>query len=657
MTCVRLIQLHNRPDYTASIHSATQWEIQSSLHWLRQQLEATNGNRSWPVLINLHNLEKTTKTRIVTILDLWMSSLANKNATRKVAVFFAHLHSRHEINTECISGTSVPFIFVGSVPHNRMKLFKLGLLLLIFVIILTLVDARPKKNNKDDDDDDDPNTIKIDEEEDDEKPSKNSKKGRVKASNKKTDDDYDVDDQEDSTGAIRACSKGGICDCESKDELKCEKVMVDGKQLDTLHIEVVKEGFDAKKVNLKNNAIQRIQTDRIFPGQETTIESLDLSDNIIDQIDSHAFDVLTTLRTLKLSHNHIKKIGPNIFTEEFGEVLMHLYLDNNQIERITSKTFSKLTELTILVLDSNPIKELPKNAFPESLKNLEELSLDYCNIDKLDDEIFKNLVNLKSLSLIGNPIVSIPKAINAIPNLENLDLSATNLPEIHTEQIVDDHNLKLLRISNMKFLYDINDCAFCGLSKLETLTMENCSSLRNIDANAFGTEEQEKDETFTVPVLKELNLKNCNFTHLPPELLAWEKIEKLSISGNPFECNCEMSWLINNKTLHSFTDAPRCAGPDEFQGKTFSQVADTMCNPVKSKNGSKNVVLAFVLLMGVLGVITAFLFYTRRIRVTNVLYRPEVPEMGYSNLSAQQDHQDDERELQTDFHPKPDAAL
>lgn len=132
--------------------------------------------------------------------------------------------------------------------------------------------------------------------------------------------------------------------------------------------------------------------DRIFPGQETTIESLDLSDNIIDQIDSHAFDVLTTLRTLKLSHNHIKKIGPNIFTEEFGEVLMHLYLDNNQIERITSKTFSKLTELTILVLDSNPIKELPKNAFPESLKNLEELSLDYCNIDKLDDEIFKNLV-------------------------------------------------------------------------------------------------------------------------------------------------------------------------------------------------------------------------------------------------------------------------
>ena len=66
---------------------------------------------------------------------------------------------------------------------------------------------------------------------------------------------------------------------------------------------------------------------------------------------------------------------------------------------------------------------------------------------------------------------------------------------------------------------------------------------------------------------------------------------------------------------------------------------------------------SFALLLTVFGVIAGFLVYTRRVRVTNILYRPEVPQMGYSNLTAQQprDHEDEE-ELQDDFQPKPDAS-
>ena len=60
--------------------------------------------------------------------------------------------------------------------------------------------------------------------------------------------------------------------------------------------------------------------------------------------------------------------------------------------------------------------------------------------------------------------------------------------------------------------------------------------------------------------------------------------------------------------------------------------------------------------MAVIGAIAGFLCYTRKIRVTNFMYRPEVPQMGYSNLTAQQPNPDDDRD-QDDFRPRPDAAL
>uniref|UniRef100_A0A7E4W4K2 Metallophos domain-containing protein n=1 Tax=Panagrellus redivivus TaxID=6233 RepID=A0A7E4W4K2_PANRE len=123
-TCVRVIQLNNRPDYTTSIQSASQWEVQSSLQWLKQELEMTNTNRTWPVLINLHNLESKVEKRLKAILRLWLNSAENSSATRKVAVFHAHLHEKHEHRVVCVGGVTVPFIFVGSVPNNRYTTIK-----------------------------------------------------------------------------------------------------------------------------------------------------------------------------------------------------------------------------------------------------------------------------------------------------------------------------------------------------------------------------------------------------------------------------------------------------------------------------------------------------------------------------------------------------
>jgi hypothetical protein len=75
-TCVHSIQLHNRPDYAANINSVHSWKIRSSLQWLRKDLDKMR-NRTWPVLINLHNYEPTSlrlKVRFSDILNDFFSS-------------------------------------------------------------------------------------------------------------------------------------------------------------------------------------------------------------------------------------------------------------------------------------------------------------------------------------------------------------------------------------------------------------------------------------------------------------------------------------------------------------------------------------------------------------------------------------------------------
>ncbi|KAI6189281.1 hypothetical protein M3Y98_00446100 [Aphelenchoides besseyi] len=122
--CVHSIQLHNRPDFAASVSSVTLWRIRSSFQWLRNDLDRMR-NRTWPVLINLHNYEaKGSGERLRRELTGWLESDENSAIIRKPFVLFAHYHEKHSMTVECIGGTMVPFLYVGSVPRNRYTVIK-----------------------------------------------------------------------------------------------------------------------------------------------------------------------------------------------------------------------------------------------------------------------------------------------------------------------------------------------------------------------------------------------------------------------------------------------------------------------------------------------------------------------------------------------------
>uniref|UniRef100_A0A914YIZ6 LRRCT domain-containing protein n=1 Tax=Panagrolaimus superbus TaxID=310955 RepID=A0A914YIZ6_9BILA len=210
----------------------------------------------------------------------------------------------------------------------------------------------------------------------------------------------------------------------------------------------------------------------------------------------------------------------------------------------------------------------------------------------------------------------------------------------------------------MKCLYAIFECAFCGLPKLEKVILSNNTQLYDLHENAFGSIKSDKNGKSPVATLKEFDIQNCNFSTLPQKLFDWTKIEVLKIHGNPLACTCDLAWLVNDKTIH-FDTNPKCGAPLSLNGTYFSKVTDSVCDgKTSASSGSSSVLWAFVLFLTVVGLVGGFLLYTRRVRVTNILYRPEVPQMGYSNLTTEQQHppqHEDEEELQGDFQPRPDA--
>uniref|UniRef100_A0A7E4W7C1 LRRCT domain-containing protein n=1 Tax=Panagrellus redivivus TaxID=6233 RepID=A0A7E4W7C1_PANRE len=465
-------------------------------------------------------------------------------------------------------------------------------------------------------------------------------------------DDGDDDDGDDDDRILAACDDDGICSC-SVDTLNCDKQTdPDGKNQDlinTLNVEVKNRKFKVVTANFRGNQISEI-TGKILPGQEDNVEVLDLTDNLISSIDDAAFEGLEKLHKLKLNHNLIKDVNNKVFSRNLDN-LHELRLANNLITRIKPGAFKFLQNLKKLVLDGNKGIEFTAKSF-DGLDNLEELSLDYCDINQLDDDVFKHLNKLKKLSLIGNPLVSIPKAINAIPQLNALDLSNTSLPELNAKSISSDHELQELYINNMHYLYAIHEESLSGLPKLVKLDASNSTHLYEIHPNAFGdkTEGAEKDVA-----LRELYLSYCNFSKLPSDLLDWTKVESLEINGNPLACDCTMDWLINDQSLHLFKNSPICAKPEELKGQTFAQVINKVCD--STIIGSSNrVVTSFLMLMIIMALIVGFLVYTRRLKMTNLAYQPEMPQMGYSNLSAQQ-HREDELQLQDDFEHSPPQVV
>ncbi|CAF1045213.1 unnamed protein product [Brachionus calyciflorus] len=182
-------------------------------------------------------------------------------------------------------------------------------------------------------------------------------------------------------------------------------------------------------------------------------KNLNLVNQNYEHIDEHAFDELSRLETLNLS--------------------------SNKLQILNSTPFLHLINLKKLILSFNSINSLPANVF-SSLSLLEQFEMTNCNLNSIDSTSFNGLINLKRLILAYNDLVYIqPESFFDLLKLEVAVFSFNKLEHIHQDTFKNQKNLKRLNLKANN-LNQVDKKLFINLINLEQIII-SVNSLISID--------------------------------------------------------------------------------------------------------------------------------------------------------------------------------
>jgi len=398
-------------------------------------------------------------------------------------------------------------------------------------------------------------------------------------------------------------------------------------------------------VDLSSNHLVSIP-DRAFSSQRRLVE-LRINSNKISQLGERTFSGLAKLQVLNLEENFIEQLRNKAF--KHLKSLKELNLRNNRISDIQSRAFLSLSEVTILDLSDNLLEIIPTDALMH-LPNLAELSIANNNIKTIVDQTFSNLFKLSNLDLSGNQIERIhEKAFSQVSSVRQLNLQDNELYEVPSLAFESFQKLENLKIGKNKFSV-IEGSAFLHLERLTTLDISGCSMLKSVKANAFGTlsdlefvkisSNRKLDfihpEAFgPLPSLNHLDLSNNALESISPTLVPWMNLFSVDLSGNPWHCDCQNSFLKNVivNTVNNSDSIPivRCWNPPPLRDTDIAFL-DIDCEMVQSPKTDQSVstidntaIMAVICSSGIVVIVVLMLIL--------ISFRKSVKSCIYSTIS------------------------
>ncbi|CAH1153530.1 unnamed protein product [Phaedon cochleariae] len=251
---------------------------------------------------------------------------------------------------------------------------------------------------------------------------------------------------------------------------------------------------------------------------------------------------LLKLTFLNLTGNLIKNVEVETFAELFE--LEELYLSNNEIFRLPATIFINNQELNSLYLDNNPIKHFRLN----TSENLETLSLKNCQLETFDEESARKLSTLNELILSHNHIKTIShKSLDHMKELSVINLSYNKLTVLDDDVFSGNQNLIKIVLDGNNFetlprfflrngkgftTYTFS-CNHCGLKTLDGSVFQNMAGMINLELshNKFKNVDNIFDP---IASLKILDISYNKIAYLGPATFKNNRnIETLNIAGNP----------------------------------------------------------------------------------------------------------------------------
>ncbi|KAK7017980.1 hypothetical protein SK128_003665 [Halocaridina rubra] len=372
-------------------------------------------------------------------------------------------------------------------------------------------------------------------------------------------------------------------------------------------------------LDLSRNHIQNI-SQTAFQDM-SVLRDLDLSINFIQRLHSDMFSSTKLLEKLNVSHNYISDLGQNTFTEsrrlrildvtnnsltELGNdvqgllSLQGLFMSYNYVSTLKNTTFHNLPNLSVLDFSNNGLQTFEPGTFynmeslvtldlrnnnlvelnPESFKalySLRELHVCKNQISVIKDFAFIDLPSLRSLEMQDNVITEIgDHAFQNMPSLNFLNLSRNGLQDVPADALARLSSLDVLDLS-WNYVLEITDLSFQRLEWLTVLMLHD-NDLCRLSNGAFSKQRALRVLTLHNNQLRRLHLQALGIT-MPG-------LSLLDMSGNPFQCDCDLVWLkeylnedpndhrIPRRAIlgDNLRGVPVCAAPPEYEGLPITEV-------------------------------------------------------------------------------------
>ncbi|XP_049656294.1 leucine-rich repeat neuronal protein 4 isoform X2 [Accipiter gentilis] len=257
-----------------------------------------------------------------------------------------------------------------------------------------------------------------------------------------------------------------------------------------------------------------------------TLETLDLSNNLLEEVNGMEIANLPQLRTLSLRQNHLQAVR---WGSEALSSLLSLDLSFNKLSSVPSCHSSALPNLRWLSLAGNPLIEIQPLAF-SCYPQLQFLNLSATLLGQDDSRGIRE----SAFTISTSP----SEATNRPGNIISvLDLSGTFLEKIQLEWARDLPNLRSLHLTKMSRLRSLDTDFFKSMPGLHELNCQDSHSLGFVRTEMFDS----------APHLSHLSFENCNLSSFN----AWNTTNSsdsiiINLYGNPLLCDCQLSWLLSN---------------------------------------------------------------------------------------------------------------
>ncbi|XP_033236552.1 lumican isoform X1 [Drosophila pseudoobscura] len=387
-----------------------------------------------------------------------------------------------------------------------------------------------------------------------------------------------------------------ICDLENN-LIDCTKKLNSWLSNEEWNV-LINGNFTFETIKLEHNNLSSIP---ILPTYD--VKHLYIGYNQIDSIANGAFQNLSDLTSLDLSHNKLtsKVLLPDVFKGPYTVSdykalynLKSLNLGYNELHFLDADLFEHVPNLEELILCSNNFQVIDglSEVAISGLTSLKVLDISYMEIKTLPQTLLHGPRDLETLIAAGNLFSKLPDALSFAKNLARLVLNENPIEDLQGDNIFPVMtNLKYLSMSYMPKLRHIGVGAMSELQNLTELILSDNKFLVEIDELALAKNLND-GQYMNYPPLEKVYLNNCNLTKIPKSFLVrWDKLSVLDLRFNPWTCEESNDYLINillpqiNKTTPLLAKTVQCDSPVELKNVDILKVATDHLIDSKKSSG------------------------------------------------------------------------